>query len=69
MSQSAAKSDHNLLQMADERRRAQIERNQAVIALLNAWEQEDPAEQRETLDLLMRTLDADRPSSRKLFVQ
>jgi hypothetical protein len=55
--------------MADERRQAQIERNQAVIALLNAWEQEDAEEQRETLELLMRRLDEDRPSSRKLFAQ
>ncbi len=56
-------------QTADERRRAQIERNKAVIALLNAWEQEDPEEQRETLDILMRTLDEDRLSFRKFFAQ
>jgi hypothetical protein len=41
--------------------------NQALIALLDSWENEDPQEQRETLELLMRTLDEDRPSSRKLF--
>lgn len=69
MSKSAAKPDHGSPQLADERRRAQIERNQAVIALLNMWEREDPEEQRETLDLLMRMLDEDRPSSRKLFAQ
>ncbi|HEY8323346.1 MAG: hypothetical protein ACHQ1E_07285 [Ktedonobacterales bacterium] len=69
MSKSTTKPDHSSSQMEDQRRQSQIERNQAVIALLNAWEQEDPEEQRETLDLLMRTLDEDRPSSRKLFEQ
>lgn len=42
-------------------------RNQAVIDLLNAWEREDAEEQRETLDFLMKALDEDRPSQRKLF--
>lgn len=69
MSKSTTKPDHSSSQTADERRQAQIERNQAVIALLNAWEQEDAEEQRETLDLIMRALDEDRPSSRKLFAQ
>jgi hypothetical protein len=41
--------------------------NQAVIDLLNTWEQEDAEEQRETLEYLMQALDQDRPSSRKLF--
>ncbi len=68
MSKSATTPNHSS-QTADERRRAQIERNKAVIALLNAWEQEDPEEQRETLDILMRTLDEDRLSFRKFFAQ
>lgn len=69
MSQSATWPDDASQQVEERRRRAQIERNQALIALLNMWEQEDPKEQRETLDLLMRSLDEDRPSSRKLFTQ
>lgn len=37
-----------------------MQRNQALIGLLNAWEQEDETEQRETLQFLMRALDEDR---------
>ena len=51
----------------DEQRQEQIRRNQNVIELLNAWEHEDPDEQRETVELLMRTLDEDRTSNRRLF--
>lgn len=51
----------------EERRQEQIRRNQAVIDLLNAWEQEDPEEQRETLEFLMRALDEDRQPQRRLF--
>lgn len=50
-------------------REEQIRRNQAVIELLNAWLLEDAQEQRETLEFLMRALDEDRPSSRKLFAR
>ena len=49
------------------REQDQMKRNQAVIALLNSWEQEDVDEQRETLEFLMRALDEDRLSSRKHF--
>ncbi len=56
---------------ADEEREAkrqeQIRRNQALIDLLNEWDQEDAEEQRETLEFLMKALDEDRPSYRKLF--
>jgi len=45
----------------------QMKHNQAVIDLLNSWEQEDAEEQRETLEFLMRALDEDRLSSRKHF--
>lgn len=38
-----------------------------VIALLESWRDEDAQEQRETLNYLMKALDEDRPSSRKLF--
>jgi len=55
------------LQDTEQQRQEQIRRNQAVIALLNTWEQEDPEEQRETLDYLVQNLDRDRSSSRKLF--
>ena len=55
----------------EERRRRQIERNQAWIALLDSWaegdHQESEQEQREALEWLMRALDEDRPSYRKLF--
>lgn len=51
----------------EERRREQARRNRAVIHLLDAWEHEDPDEHRETVELLTRTLNADRPSSRKHF--
>ena len=51
----------------EQRRKEQILRNQAVVDLLNSWEQEDPEEQRETLEYLVKALDQDRPSSRKLF--
>ena len=50
-----------------QQRQEQIRQNQKVIALLNAWDQEDPEEQKETLDYLIKVLDQDRPSSRKLF--
>jgi hypothetical protein len=51
----------------ERQRQEQILRNQAVIDLLNLWDQEDPEEQRETLEYLMHALDQDRPSARKLF--
>ncbi len=52
---------------SEKQRQEQIQLNQAIIDLLNSWEQEDPEEQRETLEYLMKALDEDRPSSRKLF--
>ena len=51
----------------DEERQEQIRRNQAVIDLLNRWEQEDVDEQRHTIEYLMRVLDEDRLSYRRLF--
>lgn len=68
MAQSATRPDDIHNQTPAERRLAQIECNQALIALLDSWEHEDPQDQRETLDMLVRALDEDRPSSRKLFV-
>ena len=54
-----------------ERRRLQIEKNQAAIALLDSWLNEtDPdviREQRETWEFLKKALDEDRLSYRKLF--
>ena len=55
------------LQDTERQRQDQIRHNQAVIDLLNTWDQEDPKEQRETLDYLRQVLDQDRSSSRKLF--
>jgi hypothetical protein len=52
------------------RRREQIRRNQAAIAMLDAWargDARDQEEQRETWEFLRRALDEDRISSRPLF--
>jgi hypothetical protein len=68
MAQSATRPDDIHNQTPEERRLAQIYENQALIALLDAWEREDPQEQRETLEMLVRALDEDHPTSRKLFV-
>ncbi|MBV9864880.1 MAG: hypothetical protein JO316_05990 [Abitibacteriaceae bacterium] len=48
----------------------QIKRNQAAITLLRSWREcseEEAQEQRETGEYLMRVLDEDRLSNRKLF--
>lgn len=39
----------------------------ALAALLDEWMQGDEAEQRETFELLRRSLDEDRPDGYKLF--
>jgi len=39
----------------------------ALVKLLDTWMQEDEAEQRETLEVLRRALDEDRPAGYKLF--
>ena len=52
---------------AEEQREQQMRRNQAVIDLLNSWEDDDPEEQRETWAFLKQALDEDRLSYRKLF--
>jgi hypothetical protein len=52
------------------RRQEQIRCNQAAIEMLKEWVTvgpEEAEEQRETLAFLMRALDEDRPSYRKLF--
>lgn len=52
------------------RRRAQKDKNRGAVALLESWltvEGEAEAEQRETLEYLIKALDEDRPSNRKLF--
>jgi len=58
-------------EVEEERRRRQIEKNRPLIALLESWaegdDQESVQEQREALEWLMRALDEDRPSNRKLF--
>lgn len=52
-------------------RRRNIERNQAAIALLQSWSEEDDPEeireQRETLEYLKRAVDEDRPGQRSVF--
>jgi hypothetical protein len=46
----------------------QRERARQAIALLQSWiDADDEEEQKETGDMLIRTLDEDRPSNRKLF--
>ena len=47
----------------------QMRRNQAVIDLLNSWENDDPEEQAETWTYLKWALDEERLSYRKLFAQ
>ena len=43
-------------------------RRTAAVALLQSWiDDGDPKEQKETGDFLIRSLDEDRPSERKLF--
>lgn len=52
------------------RRRVQKDKNRGAVALLESWltaEGEAEAEQRETLEYLIKALDEDRPSNRKLF--
>jgi hypothetical protein len=51
----------------EEQRQEQIRRNQAAIELLNAWEQEDAEEQRETWEFLKRALEEDALSFRRVF--
>ena len=54
----------------DEFWRQQGARNQAALSLLQSWQEVDEAEaqaQHEALTSLMRALDDDRPSDRKLF--
>lgn len=41
--------------------------NEALIALLDEWAQEDEQEQQETWEYLQQALDEDRPSNRTLF--
>jgi hypothetical protein len=41
--------------------------NQAAIALLRSWRNEDPAQQRKDWESLKQVLEEDRPSDRKLF--
>ena len=46
----------------------QLEKNRALAATLESWMRDgDEEEQRETLECLMRALDEDRLSDRKLF--
>jgi hypothetical protein len=51
----------------EEQRRRQIEKNQALIQLLDSWSMGDEQEQRETWEYLRKALDEDRLSDRKLF--
>lgn len=51
-------------------RRVQKDKNRGAVALLESWLNaggESEAEQRETLEYLIKALDEDRPSNRKLF--
>jgi hypothetical protein len=42
-------------------------RGEQLAALLQAWSEEDPQEQKETFEYLVRSLDEGRPDQRKLF--
>ena len=46
---------------------AEKQKNQLAVQLLRFWRTEDELEQKETLGYLMKVLDEDRPSDRKLF--
>lgn len=73
LAQSAAQkgvaAEEYALQLLEERmKQERIERNQAAIQLLQSWIDEgDEEEQRETGEFLMRALDEDRLSDRKLY--
>jgi hypothetical protein len=67
MQQPTTRTNDPDAEQREAKRQEQIRRNQALIELLNEWDQEDPEEQRETLEFLMKALDEDRPSYRKLF--
>jgi len=43
------------------------DRREQFSALLQSWLEEDPEEQKDTFEYLVRALDEDRPSQRKLF--
>jgi hypothetical protein len=43
------------------------DRREHFAALLESWLEEDQEEQKDTFEYLMRSLDEDRPSQRKLF--
>lgn len=45
----------------------QKRKNRPAVQLLRSWRMEDELEQKETLGYLMKVLDEDRPSDRKLF--
>ena len=64
--QLCAKSGLNLVN-ADLEQLASADNGDGLVALLESWMQENPAEQRETLAHLIQVLDEDRPSNRKLF--
>ncbi|MGH2562759.1 MAG: hypothetical protein ACRDJH_27175 [Thermomicrobiales bacterium] len=58
------------VEVEEEQRRLQIEKNQGLIALLDSWAsatEVDIQEQKETWEWLKKALDEDRPSYRKLF--
>ncbi len=67
MQQPSTHANEPDAEQRETQRQEQIRRNQALIDLLNEWDQEDAEEQRETLEFLMKALDEDRPSYRKLF--
>ncbi len=60
--------DQFVLQVLNERLPAQT-RGEQFGALLQSWLEEDQEEQRATFEYLVRSLDEDRPSQRKLFPQ
>ncbi|MGA2033144.1 MAG: hypothetical protein ABSG68_12870 [Thermoguttaceae bacterium] len=43
------------------------DRREQFAALLQSWLEEDQEEQKDTFEYLLRSLDEDRPSQRKLF--
>jgi hypothetical protein len=62
-------SSQEVIDAADieERRRKQIEQNQAAIELLRSWRKGDVQQQREAWEFISRALDEDRLSDRKFY--
>jgi hypothetical protein len=62
-----SKRDTSLQPIEQDVLRARTADPAALAKLLDAWMQDDPAEQRETFEAFRRSLDTNRPAGYKLF--